>query len=601
MASSQNPIIQDRTVDFLLYEVLGAEALCELAHYGDHSRQTFDLYLGACRKFARDVLFDTYKPMDEEAAHYEGGRVHTHPLLKTLYGQLVELGVLTAARDAEVDGQQLPTTVMIAANAYLAGANLSAAGYGMLTTGAAHLIESFGSEALKERYMRPMYEGRWTGTMALTEPQAGSGLGDIQTRATTTSDGHFLLSGAKVFISGGDNSFSENIVHLVLARIDGAPPGTKGISLFAVPRLRPEGDALVDNDVVSAGTFHKLGWRGIPSIALNFGEEGRCHGYLVGEENRGLSYMFRMMNEARIGVGMHGMATAMVAYECALDYAKNRPQGRQFGQPGSSPIVNIIEHADVRRMLLKQKAICEGALSLILTTSRYFDLAAHSHDDQVRTRSQQLLDLLTPAAKSYPAEKGFDSNVLSVQIHGGYGYTSEYLPESWMRDQKLNSIHEGTTGIQSLDLLGRKVLGNGGASLKILLEEIDAVVAKASPIAQLTAHAGAMTAAANTLMETTMTLGGTALKAPEVAFAHSADYLELFCTVVVAWQWLQMANVAAQRLNAEQPGHHDEAFFKGKLAATDYFFDNELPRALALAPIIVGEDRSYLSAKNDWF
>lgn len=598
MASAQNPIIQDRTIDFLLHEVLEAAGLCDNAHFSDHSRETFELYVSACRKYAREVLFDTYKPMDEEAAYYKDGRVHTHPLMKSLYPQLVELGVLTANRSVDVDGQQMPTLVMMAANAYLAAANLSAAGYIMLTTGAAHLIESFGTEELKEAYMKPMYEGRWTGTMALTEPQAGSGLNDVQTRATPTDDGHYLIKGSKVFISGGDNSFSENIVHLALARIDGAPAGTKGISLFVVPRLRSEDGQLVDNDVVSAGTFHKLGWRGIPSIALNFGEEDRCRGYLVGEPNKGLMYMFKMMNEARLGVGANGMATAMVAYESALDYAKNRPQGRKFGHPASSPVVNIIEHADVRRMLLKQKAISEGALALIMTACKYFDLATYGDDLDARPRYQQLLDLLTPVAKTFPAEKGFESNALSVQIHGGYGYTSEYLPESWLRDQKLNSIHEGTTGIQSMDLLGRKILGTGGASLKTLQEEIDKVVSQARETHGLGHYADALMDAMEVVMETTMKLGAQATEDPERAFSHSADYLEMFGSVVIAWQWLVMAVHAGRSC---QEGHHDEPFYRGKLAACAYFFNNELPRALALADVITHHDDSYLKMDESWF
>jgi butyryl-CoA dehydrogenase len=292
------------------------------------------------------------------------------------------------------------------------------------------------------------------------------------------------------------------------------------------------------------------------------------------------------------------MATAMVAYEAAVDYAKNRPQGRKFGHPAESPVVNIVEHADVRRMLLKQKAISEGALALLLSASRYLDIANHGQDDIERNRCQQLLDLLTPVAKTFPAEKGFESNALSVQVHGGYGYTSEYLPESWLRDQKLNSIHEGTTGIQSMDLLGRKVLGNGGASLKVLQEEVDAAIGAARKAGVTTRLCDAMATAMEVVMDCTMKLGARAAKEPEAAFAHSADYLEMFGSVVVAWQWLRMASVAAFAL---QPGHHDEAFYQGKLSAAHYFFDNELPRALALSDIITGPDKSYLTAQSDWF
>lgn len=598
MANAQNPLIQDRTVEFLLHDMLEVEKLCDLPYFADHSRETFDMFLGACRKYAREVLFETYKPMDEQAAYFADGRVHTHPVMKSLYPQLVELGLLTATGPYDLDGQQLPFTVMLASHAYLNAANLSALGFVGLTHGAAHLIETFGNDELKDSYMQPMYAGRWTGTMALTEPQAGSGLNDVQCRATPTAEGHYLLRGSKVFISGGDNSFAENVVHLALARIDGAPPGTKGISLFVVPRLRLEQGELVDNDVTSAGTFHKLGYRGIPSIALNFGEENRCHGYLVGEAHRGLSYMFQMMNGARLGVGMSGMATAMVAYEESLEYAKNRPQGRKFGHSAKTPVVNIIEHADVRRMLLRQKAIAEGALAMLLSTARFADLAEHGQDELERTHAGQLLELLTPVAKTFPAEKGFESNVLAVQVLGGYGYTSEYLPEAWLRDQKLNSIHEGTTGIQSLDLLGRKVLGTGGASLKALQVEIERAVALAKERGVDGRFGVALLAAAEHLQGTTMKIGELALREPEAAFQHSADYLDAFGTLVIAWQWLHMAAVARGLL---RPGHHDEAFMRGKLAACHYFFDNELPRARALLDIIGSFDGSFLGVQPEWF
>ncbi len=326
-----------------------------------------------------------------------------------------------------------------------------------------------------------MYGGRWTGTMALTEPQAGSSLTDVKTRATPAADGHYLVQGNKVFISGGDQDLTENIVHLTLARIDGAPPGIKGVSLFAIPKKRLEGGKLVDNDVHCAGAFHKMGWRGVPSIALNFGERGDCRGWLVGEPHRGISYMFQMMNEARLMVGMNAIATASVAYFESLEYARTRPQGRRLSSKDpKSPQVPIIEHADVRRMLLRQKAIVEGALSLGVQTARYADLAAHAGTPEDKRRAFLLLDMMTPVVKSFPAEKGFEANVLAVQVHGGYGYTSEYLPEAWMRDQKLNSIHEGTTCMHSMDLLGRKVVADQGSALRILGEEIAAATKRAA-------------------------------------------------------------------------------------------------------------------------
>src|SRR6202521_154613 len=440
-----NPLLRDRDVEFLLYEVLRVEKLCALPAFAEHSRETFDLVLASARKLAREVLFPAFKPMDEEPPRLAGGQVHVHPIMREIWPRLVELGLAAAARPVEVGGQSLPLTVTTMAHAYLMAGNAAAFGSIGLTSGPAH----------REPYMPRMYGGEWSGTMALTEPHAGSSLSDVKTRAVPTSDGSYLMSGNKVFISGGDQDVTENIAHLALGRIEGAPPGIKGVSLFCVPKKRFENGALVDNDCTAAGVFHKMGWRGLPSIALNFGERGDCRGYLGGKPNQGIGYMFQMMNEARIMVGMHGVATAAAAFHESLEYARTRPQGRALSsRDPATPQLPIIEHADVRRMLLRQKAIVEGGLALLATTARFADLAAHANDEPLRKRAALLLDLLTPVAKSFPAEKGFESNALAVQVHGGYGYTSEYLPETWLRDQKLNSLHEGTTGIQSLDLLG---------------------------------------------------------------------------------------------------------------------------------------------------
>lgn len=597
-----NPLFDDRAVRFALYDVLGADALCALPYFAEHSRQTFDLYLRAARDLARGDVFPTYKPMDEDAPRYEGGRVHTHPVMRELWPKLVELGVLNAARPAEVDGQQVPLVIHSAACAYLMAANLSAFGYAMLTAGAAHLIEAFGSEALRAQYMRPMYAGRWTGTMALTEPQAGSSLADVQTRATPagpTDDGHYLISGSKVFISGGDQTITENIVHLALARIDGAPPGIKGVSLFVVPKLRLEPDgSLVDNDVSAAGAFHKLGWRGIPSIALNFGERGGCRGYLVGEPHRGIAYMFQMMNEARINIGIHGVATASVAYHAAVEYARTRPQGRAAGAGAGGPQVPILAHADVRRMLLRQKAIVEGGLALVLTTALYQDLAHHAQAPAARERAAQLLDLLTPIAKTFPAEKGFEANALAVQIHGGYGYTSEYLPEAWLRDQKLNSLHEGTTGIQSNDLLGRKVIKTGGATIALLREEVVATLAAATTAGVDPLDRDALARALDIAADLSAQLSALGARDLEAALRHAVDYMELLSIIVVGWMWLREAAAAQRALAA---GMGDEAFLQGKLRAARYWLRTEVPRVAQLAALCKTNEASYAEMQDDWW
>jgi alkylation response protein AidB-like acyl-CoA dehydrogenase len=587
-----NPLIPDREVAFLLDEVLDVSALCALPAFADHSRETFEMFLRSCRELAREVLEPSYRPMDEQAPQFVNGRVKIHPAMHEIWPRLVELGVLTATRAPEDGGARLPGAVAMLGNAYLMAGNLSAVSYAGLTHGAAHLIETFGDERLKRDYMDKMFAGEWTGTMALTEPQAGSSLADVQTRAKPTAGGHHLISGSKVFITGGDQDLTENIVHLVLARIDGAATGTKGVSLFCVPRLRLEASKLVDNDVATAGAFHKMGWRAIPSCALSFGERGDCHGWLVGQAGRGLNHMFQMMNEARLGVGAHAMATASVAYQESLEYAKVRPQGRK-GKDASTPQVPIIEHADVRRMLLRQKAIVEGALSLLVSAARYHDLAKHAGD----ANAQLLLDLLTPVAKTFASEYGFESNALSVQIHGGYGYTSEYRPEAWLRDQKLNTIHEGTTGIQSMDLLGRKVMMNGGAALLAFNGAVQATLARAAN-AGVDAHwSGAMSEALTAVNELTAQLGGLGSKGDvEGMLLHSADYMQLFSIVVIAWQWLEHAAAAKE---SRKPA--SEAFYAGKLAAAQYWIATELPRVHQLAALCKSGENSYLKLEADSF
>ncbi len=597
-----NPLLSDRNVDFLLYEVLEVDRrLRALPAFAEHERETFELYIAAARRLAREVLLPSYRAMDEEPPRLVDGRVRVHPRLREIYPQLVALGLTSATRPAAVGGQQLPLAVAAMANAYLMAGNLSAVGYVGLTAAAAHLVEAFGSPALQERFMTRMYAGEWTGTMALTEPHAGSSLADVATRATPTKDGHFLVSGSKIFISGGDHDLTENIVQMTLARIDGAPAGIKGVSLFAVPsrRLADDGRTLVDNDVRSAGMVHKIGWRGLPSMILNYGEAGDCRGWLVGEPNRGIQYMFQMMNEARIMVGMNGVATASAAYYESLAYARTRTQGRPPAARASGPQIPIVDHADVRRMLLRQKAIVEGGLSLLATTALHADLAAHSPDAQERSRSQLLVDLLTPVAKSFPAEWGFESNALAIQIHGGYGYSSEYPVEAWLRDQKLNSLHEGTTGIQSLDLVGRKIGAEGGRAFAIFLDELSLAIGRAR-----TAGAGAelcdkMTTAVGWLADATQALGERGAAGDvEGMLLHSADYLAMFSIVAIGWQWMLQAAVAAEAIM------HDgipRDFYAGKLAACRYWITTELPRVAVYAELCKSGERSFADMRNEWF
>jgi butyryl-CoA dehydrogenase len=587
-----NPLIDDRLVDLILQEVVDVSSLTALPAFADHDLGTFELYLGSCRRFARDVLFDAYRPMDAAPPAFEDGRVRLHPRMREIHPRLVELGVVSATRPVEVGGQQLPLTVATLAHAYLMAANLSATGLAWLTTGAAHLVEAFGDAEAKRLFLEPMYAGRWTGTMALTEPQAGSSLADLSTRATPAGDGTYRIEGAKIFISGADHDVAENVVNLTLARIDGAPEGTKGVSLFAVPRRRPENGTLVDNDVRVSGLIHKIGWRGLPSLALAFGDEGDCVGWLIGEPHQGLRHMFQMMNEARIMVGVNGAATASVAFHEALAYAKERKQGRPLGRRGGEPVA-LVEHADVRRMLLRQKAIVDGSLCLCAVTARYQDLATHAEDAAERERAGLLLDLLTPVTKSFPAERGFEANTLSIQVHGGYGYTSEYLPEAWWRDQKLNSIHEGTTGIQGLDLLGRKVVAKGGAALRAFGDRVGADLAAARAAGVDEALLEPVEAALQRVAALTLTLGQRGLAGDvDGMMGHSTDYLELFSILVVAWQHVLLATAAAGRA---------DGFARGLRQSARYWIETEVPRIAQLARLCEDAEDSYLAMDPDWF
>ena len=599
MAESKNPLVSDRDMSFLLYEMLDAPSLCRLPDFAEHSRQTFDLLLASARRLAREVLYPAYRPMDQEPARFANGTTTTHPAMRSIWPRLVETGILNATRPPAVGGQAFPRTVALLAHGYLMAANLSVCGFAGLTTGAAHLIEEFGDDFLKREMMSRLYTGEWTGTMALTEPQAGSSLADVATRATPRADGTYSLRGSKIFISGGDHDFADNVVHMTLARIDGAPPGTRGLSLFAAPKRRMENGALVPNDVHVAGAIHKIGWRGLPSLAISFGDQGDCQAWLVGRPHWGLRYMFQMMNQARIMVGLNGAATASVAYHEALAYARTRAQGRPLGSKDpTQPQVPIIEHADVRRMLLRQKAIVEGSFALLCFTAKQSDLAEHAADEETRKRAALLVDALTPIAKSFPAEWGFEANALALQIHGGYGYSSEQLPEAWLRDQKLNSIHEGTTTIHGLDLLGRRIVAEAGAPLRILLEMTEDTIARAERAGVDPAWGAALRDAMQTLGELTMHLGSLGLAGDiETMMLHSSDFLTLTSIVVVAWLFLWQAAIAREAL----PSGADAAFYEGKICAAQYWINTELPRVAQLAQLCRSGESSYGRMRDAWF
>lgn len=586
-----------RNLRFLLHEVLGAASLCQHSYFAHHNRKSFDLTLDAAEKIARDLLHPSFEEMDRQGPALEAGRVRVHPSVSRVMREFGAGGWIASGFTEAHEGLQLPLTVGNACRFIFAAANYSASVYPELTAGAAHLILSFGGQALIDTWVPPMLAGRWQGTMALTEPEAGSSLGDLATTATPAEDGSYRIRGQKIFISCADHDGVENVVNLMLARIVDAPAGVKGISLFVVPQKRIGADgSLVANDITVAAIYHKLGYRGAPITELAIGERNDCHGYLVGEPHQGLRYMFQMMNEARLGVGLGATAIASAAYCAALDYARQRRQGRPVGQKDPQrPQVPIIDHADVRRMLLFQRAVVEGSLSLILQCSRWADLAAVSQGEE-KERSALLLDLLTPVAKSYPSEMGILATSAAIQCFGGYGYCEDFPVEQHFRDIRIHPIHEGTTGIQGMDLLGRKVVMQNGKALALLAAEIRAAVAAARDRSELAGLAKRMEESLGVVERVTGHLATVAMeKGPEAFLADATLYLELFSIVAIAWQWLRQATVARAALDG-RASRADTDFYHGKILTARYFFAYELPRTEALARRLTDNDPLTLEA-----
>ena len=570
-----------RNLRFVLYDVHGVDRLTKFSYYSENDGEIFDLILETAEKVGRDQLAPLFREMDREGPVLEDGRVKVHAGVKDLMKTMGEGGWIAAKAPYEMGGQQLPEMLNTACAFIFSAANYSAGVYPMLTRGAAHLITAFGSEGLREEFVPKMYGGEWQGTMALTEPQAGSSLTDIRTHAEPDENGFYRISGQKMFISAGDHDGVENIIHLLLARIKGAPPGVKGISLFVVPKMRVSGNgALVSNDVVTAAIYHKLGYRGCPITQLSFGENGDCRGYLVGEPHKGLSYMFQMMNEARIEVGVGAAGIASAAYYASLEYAGERPQGRKLGlKDPNQPPVMIIEHPDVRRMLLFQRAVVEGALSLLLQCGKYGDLERVTEGED-RDKYAGLLDLLTPVAKSYPSEMGVLSVSQGMQILGGYGYCDEFPLEQHYRDMRIHPIHEGTTGIHGMDLLGRKVVLDDGKNLSYYFDEVQEAVSLGLEDPDLEIYAQKLSDVLAELMSLTAMLVSRRHR-PEYFLADATLYLELFGIIAVAWQWL-LQGIAANKALQGSANDSDMLFYRGKLTTMKYFFHYELPKSKGL-------------------
>lgn len=598
-------LINRRDLDFLLYELIGVGTLTIRDRFAEHSRDTFDAAIDSAQRLATEHFATHNRKGDEHEPQLESGRVRIIPEVKAALDAFAASGFLAAAHDYDLGGMQLPFSVLQACFALFQGANVATSSYPLLSMANANVLRAFGTPAQQRLYLKPLLEGRYFGTMALTEPQAGSSLSDLRSSAVPAPDGHYLLKGSKIFISAGDHELSENIVHLVLARIAGAPLGVKGISLFVVPKFLVNDDGTLGarNDVTLGGLIHKMGWRGTTSTLLNFGDRDACIAYLLGEPHQGLRYMFHMMNEARVGVGMSAVMLGYRAYLQSLDYARMRPQGRHpSAKDPTQPQVPIMEHADVRRMLLAQKVVVEGGLALCLYCAWLVDQQNTAGDAQEREEARLLLEILTPVAKSWPSQWAQESISHAIQIHGGYGFTREYPVEQHYRDNRLNAIHEGTHGIHGLDLLGRKVAMQDGAALQLLMREIHRAIRDAQRCGSpdLARHAGALADAITLLLETTRNLLCAAQRGErDLALANASLHLEMTGHIVVAWIWLRQALSALERLpNALEA---DRDFYQGKLQACAYFFRWELPRIRLYNQLLDDMDRTCFEMQDEWF
>ncbi|HSW18412.1 MAG TPA: acyl-CoA dehydrogenase [Ramlibacter sp.] len=603
------------TLDFLLYDWLKVGQLNERARFADHSRETFDAVLDTCERIAREKYAPFNRLVDTEEPRFDGEKVILPAATKAAWDAFAGSGMLSASQDYGIGGMQLPYTVEAAAGAFFGVASVSIGG-GLLTVGNANLLMAHGTALQKQVFALNEFNGRFSGTMCLSEPQAGSSLSDVATRATPDGDDYaddplgprFRLRGNKMWISAGEHELTENIIHLVLAKIPGPDgklvAGTRGISLFVVPKWLVASDGQLTgmrNDVALAGLNHKLGWRGTTNTLLNFGEgtfpvQGRAGavGYLVGKPGEGLRCMFHMMNEARIGIGMAATALGLAGYYASLDYAKNRPQGRPVGAAGKDPAqpqARIIEHADIKRMLLAQKSYCEGSLALMLMCARLVD-EQHTGDPAQADDARLLLEVLTPIAKSWPSEFCLEANSLAIQVHGGYGYTRDFPVEQYWRDNRLNMIHEGTHGIQAADLLGRKVRMEGGRGLMLLAGRINATIERAMQGAALSAYANQLGRALQAVGAATKAAWAT--EEPTDALANAVPYMQAFGHMVLAWTWLDV-------LLAQEGAANATPAAVGRARAAQYFFHYELPRIEPWLQVVSRRDRTCADMPEEAF
>jgi butyryl-CoA dehydrogenase len=583
--------------DFLLYQWLDLPGLSRFPRFAEHNRDTYDAMIAAAEQLARAYFATHNRKADLHEVPFVDGRAVIIPEVKAALDAHAEAGFAAMMADAEDGGLQLPFLLASVIDCIFAAANISTTGYASLARGAANLIKAYGDAEQQRLYMRPILQGRYLGTMCLSETQAGSSLADIACSAIPQADGSYRIRGAKMWISGGDHALSENIVHMLLARIEGAPAGVRGISLFIVPRYRVNADGSRGgwNDISLAGINHKLGQRGVVNAFLKFGENEDCHGYLVGEANRGLAQMFHMMNEERLGVGFSAISLGMAGFRYSLQYARERRQGRHpDNKDPASPPVPIIEHADVRRMLLQQKAYTEGAFALGLYAAKLFDVQTQATDANEKRESDLLLDLLTPIVKAWSSDWCMKANELAIQVLGGYGYTREYPVEQHYRDTRINPIHEGTNGIQALDLLGRKVMQENGEGFRLFVARVLADAERASANPALQEFAEALRETCARAVTVTRFLGA-ALARGEArqALANAHHYMNLLGHLAIAWVWLAQSELALVTAKTDA----ELCFARGTLDACRYFFRHELPQTKPWADLLLAMDPSALDAE----
>jgi len=581
-------------IKFLLNEVHNLEELLKSPRYQDFDVESINLLIDATKDLADKEMFPFFEEMDAKPAVLTPDGIKVHPQIKTFFEKSGEMGLTGATFDYDHGGMQLPYVGAVATGYILTAANNPMVMYSGLTAGAAHLITSFGTKELIDKYVPNMLNGKWGGTMCLTEPQAGSSLSDITSVAYPQPDGSYKIEGQKIFISSGDHQCTENIIHLTLARIEGAPMGTKGISLFVVPKMRIQEDgSLVSNDVTAVGDFQKMGQRGNATAHLAFGENKDSHGWLVGTENRGLAHMFQMMNGARIDVGLNAASIASAAYLASLQYAKERPQGRRLNNSGRKDAKQeqtlIINHPDVRRMLFLQKAITEGALSLVVEAASLQDRRT-ALEGKENEEAHLLLELLTPIVKTYPSEMGQVSVSNGLQILGGYGFCTDFPLQQYYRDIRIMALYEGTTGIQSLDLLGRKAVMQNGKAMMLLVGKIQETMTAASTYDEFKPYIKVMANKLKETQEVMQYLLQYAMKGEHEKFlADATIFMEFFSTIVIGWQWLKIATVAKEALltgNTTQPTE----FYESKIHTMKFFFKYEMPKTTAALTTLLDPD-----------